>query len=112
MAGQKVHAFTAREEVAWRDRYDAVFAAAGWRLRNQSRSRFGVPFCAGNQVAYLEYSGLFRERIHSCWVMVPLAHNFYEKRYLNAVEKHNLQVMEPYGLTMDPEANAVLRMCL
>ena len=105
-------AATARTEVMMEDRYDAVFAAAGWKRIGTYTVTRSIPFCSRNQVRLLQYEGPYKGRNHICHIDIPMAHRLYEKRFTNALEKQNLKNMEPYGLTMDPEVNSVLRMCL
>jgi hypothetical protein len=112
MPVQKVAAATARNEVMMEDRYDAVFAAAGWRRVGTYAVTRTIPFCSSNRVRLLHYEGPFKGRPHICAIDIPMAHRLYEKRFTNALEKQNLINMQPYGLTMDPEVNSVLRMCL
>ncbi len=108
----KTYPFTARDEVAAEDKYNAVFSAAGWRLVATYGVQRSITFCSRNKVRALQYQGLFKGVTHTCFIDIPQAHCTYEKRFTNALEKQNLINMEPYGLTMDPEVNSVLRMCL
>jgi len=108
----KTYLFTARDEVAAEDKYNAVFSAAGWQLFACYSVPRSIAFCSSNTVRVLQYQGLFKGVTHTCYIDIPQAHRLYEKRFTNALEKQNLKNMEPYGLTMDPEVNSVLRMCL
>jgi len=109
---QKTHEFTARQQVEMEDKYDAVFAAAGWKqIVSFSVSRL-IPFCSKNQVRVLEYQGPFKGSIYRCFIDIPMANLSYEKRFTNALEKRNLEKLAAVGLTNDANANVALRMCL
>jgi hypothetical protein len=112
MPVQKAHEFTAREEVAITDRYDAAFMAAGWQRHAVWRVGRSVPFCSRNMVRMLEYQGLLRGVTHTCRIDIPMANHSYEKRFTNALEKRNLENLAAVGLTDDANANVALRMCL
>lgn len=104
--------FTARQEVEITDRYDAAFAAAGWTLRENYTTSKKIPFCAQEKVRVLEYQGVHKALFRSCSIAIPLANFAYEKRFTNALEKENQKNMAYFGLTMDPDVNSALRMCL
>jgi hypothetical protein len=108
----KLHEFTAREEVAITDRYDAAFAAAGWKRLSACRISRSIPFCSRHSVLLLSYEGLLKGVTHPCFIDIPMAHCSYEKRFTNALEKNNLKNLAAVGLTDDANANVALRMCL
>ena len=112
MPVHKTHEFTAREEVAITDRYDAAFTAAGWKRLSSCRVSRTIPFCSRNSVLTLRYEGLLKGTTTLCFIDIPMANLSYEKRFTNALEKRNLEKLAAVGLTNDANANVALRMCL
>ena len=108
----KLHEFTAREEVAITDRYDAAFAAAGWQRLSACRISRSIPFCSRRSALLLRYTNLPIGATRVCFIEIPIAHCAYEKRFTNALEKNNLKNLAAVGLTDDANANVALRMCL
>jgi hypothetical protein len=112
MPVHNTHEFTAREEVAITDRYDAAFTAAGWKRLSSCRASRTIPFCSRRSVLWLRYEGLFKGASTICLISIPVAHCAYEKRFIHALEKENLRNLAAVGLTDDANANVALRMCL
>lgn len=115
MAPSKAKYITAQDEVNYANSYRALLVAAGCRSTDESGHQtrvFRVPFCNHNCVSVEPYSKMTNGS--NSWIMIyiPRAHNAYEKRYLNAIDRRNRQEMESHGVTLDKDANEVMRMCL
>jgi hypothetical protein len=112
MAVRKPIKITAQDEVDYTSRFHDILTSAGWVRKGDYASTRNIPFCSSNRVIYIEYRGTYKGKPYPLHIMVPMAHREYEKRYLNAIEKENLASLATFEITVDPEANAVMRMCL
>ena len=112
MAVRKPIKITAQDEVDYTSRFHDILTSAGWVRKGDYSTTRNIPFCSSNQIICIEYRGTYKGRSYPMQIAVPMAHREYEKRYLNAIEKENLSSLRTFEITLDADANAVMRMCL